>query len=54
MSKQTEPRLPCELTIWTEMTPMERFAVMERVPYQRSLTRRLRQCLALVKAEMAS
>ena len=46
--------LPTELTIWTNMTPMQRFAVIERVPYQKSVTRRHRACLALIRAEQVA
>lgn len=47
-----EPQLPAELEIWIAMTPMERFAVMQRVPHQKSILKRQRACLALIKAEM--
>lgn len=47
-----EPQLPAELLIWNGMSPMERFAVMQRVPYQKSIVRRQRDCLAIIRAEM--
>jgi len=46
--------LPRELVIWNEMTPMQRFAVMERVPYTKSILNRQRACIALIREEMAA
>lgn len=48
----TALELPRELAIWNEMTPMQRYAVMERVPYCKSIVKRQRACLALIKSEM--
>lgn len=46
--------LPLELQIWNGMPPMQRYAVMERVPYTKSIVKRHRACLALIKQELAA
>lgn len=37
--------------IWYGMTVAQRYAIMERVPYQKSQIKRLRACLALIAQE---
>ena len=44
--------LPRELVIWNSMNLIERYAIMQRVSYAKSLAKRQRGCLALIKAEM--
>lgn len=37
------------LEIWNQMTPMQRYAVMEEVGYMKSITKRLRACISLIQ-----
>lgn len=36
---------------WNDMNPMQRYAVMERVGYMKSMTKRQRACIALLQRE---
>lgn len=38
-------------TIWNQMNPMQRYKVMARVGYMKSITKRQRACIALIKSE---
>lgn len=38
-------------TIWNQMNPMQRYEVMQRVGYMKSMTKRQRACIALLKME---
>jgi len=35
--------------VWTDMTAMERYAIMEKVGYMKSMTKRLRACVAFIQ-----
>lgn len=37
--------------VWNEMTPMQRYEVMQRVGYMKSMTKRQSACIALIKSE---
>lgn len=36
---------------WYAMTAMQRYEVMQRVGYMKSMTKRQRACIALIKSE---
>ena len=39
------------VTIWNEMNPMQRYEIMQRVGYMKSITKRQRACIALIQRE---
>ena len=42
--------IPAELTIWNNMSPVERLAIMQAVGMDKSITKTFRKCLAYIKA----
>lgn len=41
--------LPQELVIWNNMTPMQRWEVMQKVPYVKGESKRFKACIKYVK-----
>ena len=39
------------VTIWNEMNPMQRYEIMQRVGYMKSMTKYHRACIALIQRE---
>jgi len=45
------PQIPVEEITWRNMTPMQRYEIMSKVPRSKSITKTYRACLKYIRVE---